>query len=272
VPSAAERATLSEYQKNMPGFEGLTPLCIAWIAAVIFFGGFVQGSLGLGFPLVATPLIAFATGIHTAVVIVLLPCIACVVLTMWKSPKLRETLAQFWMMPLWAFIGASIGTRLFVLYPAFPYTLLLAAVILIYLNLERLGRTEWPLVRRHERAAGAFFGIAAGLSEGTANIAAPPLIVYYLALGLTPAMLVQALNICFLTGKSTQFFTLATVGGVSATQWLSTVPLMAASAVGALYGVRVRDRIDAATYRRWLKAALLAIAFVLCAQFAWQHL
>jgi uncharacterized membrane protein YfcA len=232
----------------------------------------VQGALGLGFPMVATPLIAFATDIHTAVIIVLLPCIACIVVTMWKSPGLRETLVRFWMMPLWAFLGASVGTRLFILYPQFPYTLLLAAVILVYLNLERLGRTEWPLVRRNKGKAGMVFGIMAGVCEGTANIAAPPLIVYYLALGLQPAMLVQALNICFLTGKTTQLFTLASAGGVGATQWLVTTPLMVASAAGALYGIGIRNRIDGLTYRSWLKRALLAIAVVLCVQFAWDQL
>ena len=253
----------------MPGFESITPLLALWIAVVILFAGFVQGALGLGFPMVATPLIAFSTDIHTAVIIVLLPCIACILVTMWKSPGLRETLSQFWMMPLWAFTGALIGTRVFVLYPAFPYTLLLAAVIFAYLNLERLGRTDWPLVKRHRALAGMLFGIAAGLTEGTANVAAPPLIVYYLALGLEPALLVQALNICFITGKTTQFFTLNAVGGVSATQWLVTTPLMAASAAGALYGSTIRSRIDALTYRRWLKHALLAIAVVLCAQYIW---
>jgi uncharacterized membrane protein YfcA len=255
----------------MPGFESVTPLVVVWIAVVILFGGFVQGALGLGFPMVATPLIAFATDIRTAVIVVLLPCIACIAVTMWKAPYLREALSRFWMMPLAAFVGAAIGTRLFVLYPTFPYTLLLAGVIVVYLNLERFGRSEWPFVIRHRRVCGMCFGLAAGVSEGTANIAAPPLVVYYLALGLSPAMLVQALNICFITGKTTQFATLATVGGVTATQWLVTVPLMAASAAGAAYGSRVRGRIDALTYRRWLRHALLAIAVVLCVQFAWQY-
>jgi uncharacterized membrane protein YfcA len=255
----------------MPGFESVTPLLAVWIVVVILFAGFVQGALGLGFPLVATPLIAFSTDIHTAVVIVLLPCIACIVVTMWKAPGLRETLSQFWMMPLWAFVGALLGTRLFVAYPEFPYALLLAAVIFVYLNLERLGRAEWPLVKRHKALAGMVFGVAAGLSEGTANVAAPPLIVYYLALGLDPGLLVQALNICFITGKTTQFFTLAATGGVTATQWLVTLPLIAASATGTLYGSTIRNRIDALTYRRWLKHALLSIAVVLCVQFAWSE-
>jgi uncharacterized membrane protein YfcA len=86
-------------------------------------------------------------------------------------------------------------------------------------------------------------------------------------LNLQPAMLVQALNICFLTGKSTQFATLAIVGGVPASQWIATLPFAAVATAGALYGVRVRSRIDALTYRRWLVRALLAIALVLCVQY-----
>jgi hypothetical protein len=53
---------------------------------------------------------------------------------------------------------------------------------------------------RHRYAYAAVFGIMAGVSEGTANVAAPPLIVYYLGIGASPLLLVQALNLCFFTG------------------------------------------------------------------------
>jgi uncharacterized membrane protein YfcA len=91
--------------------------------------------------------------------------------------------------------------------------------------------------------------------------------VYYLALSVPPTAFVQALNICFLTGKSTQFATLATAGGVTAYEWLMTLPLVVIATVGALWGVRIRSRIDAVTYRRWLKGALFAIALILCAHY-----
>src|SRR6185436_14535184 len=113
-----------------------------------------------------------------------------------------------------------IGTSIFIAYPGFPYTLLLAGMIAIYLSLGWLGRSEWPFVRRHKHPFGFVFGVIAGLSEGTANVAAPALIVYYLAIAVQPTMLVQAMNICFLTGKTTQVVTLATAGSVTATQWL----------------------------------------------------
>lgn len=256
----------------MPGFETLTLALVAWIALVMLFAGLIQGAIGLGFPTVATPLIALATDIRTAVIIVLLPCLATVITSAARSGYFRRTLAEFWMMPLYALAGAAVGTRLFIEFPGFPYTLLLAAVILVYLNLDRFGRGEWAHMRRHKHAYGAFFGVLAGVSEGTANVAAPPLIIYYLGISLQPAMLVQAMNLCFIAGKSAQFATLATVGGVTAVQWAMTLPLAVIGSAGAWYGVKVRNRIDAPTYRKWLRGALYAIAGILIAQYLYENL
>jgi uncharacterized protein len=255
----------------MPGFEAGGVAVLTWIVLVMIGAGFVQGALGIGFPMVATPLIALIADLRTAVIMVLLPCIATVVVSLVRGASLRSAVSQFWMMPIYSLIGAAIGTRIFVAFPQFPYALLIAALIFCYLNLDWLGRTEWPLVKRHRYIFAPVFGVLGGLSEGTANVAAPPLIVYYLALSLQPTTLVQALNICFLTGKSTQFATLTIAGGVTAAQWAFTLPFAAIAAGGALYGVRVRNRIEAATYRRWLVRALLAIALVLCVQYAYRH-
>jgi uncharacterized protein len=254
----------------MPGYESLTPQIIAWIVLVMAIAGVMQGALGLGFPTVATPLITMVTDIRTAIILVLLPCLATVALNLVRGGSLRPVLAEFWMMPIYMLVGAAIGTRLFVVYPEFPYALLLAGVIFIYLNLDRLGRTHWPGMARHRYAYAAVFGVMAGVSEGTANVAAPPLIVYYLGIGASPLLLVQALNLCFFTGKATQFATLATVGGVGATQWIATLPLAAVAAAGAWAGIHIRSRIDADTYRRWLKWALFAIALFLIAQQLWR--
>jgi uncharacterized protein len=253
----------------VPGFETLPFSLVLGIVAIMLIAGVMQGALGLGFPTVATPLIAFFTDMRSAVILVLLPCLATVAVVVFRGGPLRPVLAQFWMMPCYMLLGAAVGTRLFIAYPEFPYALLLSGLIFVYLNLDRLGRAHWPLMLRHRRAFGALFGFAAGLTEGSANVAAPALIIYYLGIGLPPVMLVQALNICFLTGKSTQFVTLATTGGVTLAQWAATLPLAIIAASGTLYGIRVRSRIDAATYRVWLKYALFAMALILAGQYGW---
>jgi hypothetical protein len=82
-------------------------------------------------------------------------------------------------------------------------------------------------------------------------------------------MLVQALNICFLVGKTTQFTVLTFRGGVGVNEWLATLPLVAIGVAGSLIGVRIRNHIDAHAFRVWVTRALFVIAVGLLAQYAW---
>jgi len=247
--------------------ESLSPYLLAWITCAIVLAGLIHGALGFGFPFVATPLIAMVSDMRTAIFTVLVPTLAAVAVNIAMSGSLRTVLARFWMMPVYAIVGSFIGTTLFVMMPRFPYALLLALAIFVYLNLDRLGLGELPVVGRHERAFAPLSGIAAGFFEGTANVAAPPLIIFYLALGLAPAALVQALNICFLVGKLIQFTVLTTRGGITLAQWATTLPLAVVAAGALIFGLRIRHRINAQTFRVWVKRFLLATALVLLGQF-----
>jgi len=250
----------------MPGIESFSLSVMLWVVTAVLLAGLIQGALGFGFPFIATPMVAMVADMRTAIITVLLPTLATVLVTLATSGPLGPVLKRFWMMPIYAFLGALAGTALFVAAPGAPYQLLLALTIIGYLNLDRLARGNWPLIRRHERAFGPIAGVAAGLFEGTANVAAPPLIIYYLALGVAPALLVQALQICFTVGKTTQFTVLTLYGGVDASQWVATLPLVAVATTAGYVGARVRNRIDALVFRIWVKRSLLAIALVLLVQ------
>ena len=256
----------------MPGFESFSLAVMLWVVTAVILAGFIQGALGFGFPFVATPMVAMVVDMRTAVITILLPTLATCLVTLAASGPVGPVLARFWMMPIYAFLGALAGTWLFVMLPGAPFQLLLALIIVVYLNLDRIARGNWPLIRRHERAFGPLAGVAAGVFEGTANVAAPPLIIYYLALGLAPLMLVQALQICFIVGKTTQFTVLTMYGGVTAAQWLATLPMIAVAVAASFGGTRVRNRIAAETFRIWVKRSLLVIALALLAQYAYQHL
>lgn len=250
----------------MAGLESLSPWLIAYVALVIAVAGWIQGALGLGFPMIATPLIAAATNMQVAVVMVLIPCIATVIVSILRSPGFAGILQRFWWISIVALLGAAAGAKLFVLFPGFPYALLLAGVILFYLNLERLGLSQWPLMQRNEKSFGLLFGFLGGLSESTANIAAPPLIIYYLGIGLQPLLLVPAMNISFFVGKATQFATLAPSGIATMEQWLLTLPLAVVATIASWYGSKVRSRIDGPTYRIWMRRMLLTMALILLTQ------
>ena len=253
----------------MPGFENLSLLTLVWVALVLAFAGAVQGALGVGFPMLATPMIATVTDMRTAVILVLLPCVATTVTNIVMSGRFLQTLRRYWFMPLCMLAGAAIGARLFVAFPGFPYALLLSGVILLYLYLDRLGRVEWAFVSQHRVASGVGFGFLAGLSEGTANIAAPPLLMYLFSLGVDRMTFVQILNLCFTVGKPTQMAVLTLEGGVTWTQWAVTLPFAVIATATAIAGVKIRDRIDAGSYRRWLLRLLFVIALILVIQYGY---
>jgi len=251
----------------MPSLDSLSLIAIVYVAIAIGIAGLVHGTLGLGFPLVATPLISLATGIKTAIVLVVPPTLAVVIAAIVAGGGFLPTLRDWWRMPFWMFAGAIAGTQLFIWIDPAPLTLLLALAIFVWLGLDWIGRGQLALLRRHPHRSGVLFGFLGGVFEGSVNIAAPPLLIYFLSLGLAPAALVKALNLCFLTGKTTQITTLALTTEITLGVWLSTLPLCAIGIATSLAGTRIRNRVDAATYRRWLKQALLAMAALLVGQF-----
>jgi len=240
---------------------------LGWIVLAIVIAGVIHGALGFGFPFIATPLVAIVTDLRMAVITLLLPTLAITTVSIVRTGPILPVIKRFWVIPVFSLAGAVAGTWVFVMAPEIPYMLILALVTLAYLYLDRLGLGSLPLVRRNERPLAPLAGLTAGIFEGTLNVSGPPLIVFYLALGLTPASMVQALNISFTVSKLAQFTVLATHGEVTPTLWVATLPLALLAATVFFVGLRVRNRGTTETYRAWVKRALLVIALAMLGQY-----
>ncbi len=222
--------------------------------------------IGLGFPMVATPLMALTTDVRSAIVTLLLPTLAINLVNIFRGGKWASSIGRFWLMALCGAAGSLLGTRLLVYTDPEPYKLVLAAVIAVYLFHHRLGmRMQW--VRRHTSTASVIFGLAGGFLAGTVNVMVPALIIFALEMNLTPRVTVQVFNFCFLLGKLSQGFVLASHGYLGPQELLSALPYVAAALAALGFGIHFRNRIDAEIYRRWLKRALAAIAILLILQY-----
>jgi hypothetical protein len=73
---------------------------------------------------------------------------------------------------------------------------------------------------------------------------------------------------CFTVGKGSQVATLASAGALNAATWAAVAGLTVPSVAALVAGMRVRDRIDAQTYRRWLRKALWVMVALLVLQFS----
>jgi uncharacterized membrane protein YfcA len=252
----------------MPGFEDIQVSTYLLILGIVLLAALVHGALGMGFPMLATPLAAMLTDVLSAMLIVLVPTLAVNIVSIAKGGHWRQSVGRHWPLALYGALGSIVGTRLLVATDPAPYKLLLAAVILGYLYINRYG-VRMPWVNRRPALAYLVFGTCGGLLAGTVNVMVPALIIFALEAGLAPRVTVQVFNFCFLLGKLSQALVLARTGLFTSDVILATVPLAAATVAALAVGMILQNRIDGETYRRWMKHVLLVIAVMLVGQYGY---
>ena len=229
----------------------------------------IHGAFGLGFPMVATPLLALMFDVKTAILLTLAPNVLVNLWSLMHGGDCWQTIKRYWYIATVMTLGSAIGTVLLVVLDPNPFRLLLAASIVFYLVSDRLSRLDLSILRRKPHQSGILVGLGGGLLGGTVNVGAPPLMIYFLELGVKPLVLVQAINLCFLAGKSTQILTFAALGYLTIDLILWSMPLAVVAMGGLAVGMRLRQRIDASQYRRMLRLLLWLLSALLVSQFVY---
>lgn len=234
--------------------------------AIGLFSGLVHGFVGIGFPLVATPLFSLLFGFQQAVPLLVLPTLLMVVCTMTAFGRAlppREALRLYWPLLPTLPIGIYFGTRALFALDTDLLSLLLAAVVAVFLYLDRRGRTRVALLQRHPTAFAVPFGLAAGICEGAVNVSGPMLLIFFLMLELEAGAIIAVMSYLFLLGKLVQAAELTRIGALDAAVWQAALPLCATGAAMFFLGVRLRARFDPARYRGWLKGTLALMVALL---------
>jgi uncharacterized protein len=252
------------------GLEQLfSPALIAALIAIIVIAGLAHGTVGFGFPLVSTPLVALLVDIKTAVLVTVLPNIAVNIVSILRGGNWRESIGRYWPLALWVVVGTLIGSRMLLTVPHEPLEILLALMIVAFLLQDRWRRLDWSWVKRHPQLAAGVFGVLGGVLSGAVNVAMPPLIIYLMTLGLAPVAMTQTLNLCFIAGKTVQALALGASDAASERLLYASLPLVPLAAVALYFGMRLQSRISAETYVAILRKVLALIAAALVLQVAW---
>lgn len=236
-------------------------------AGILFLAGLVHGTLGLGFPLIATPLLALFMDVRSAILITLLPTATVNIASILRGGHWGESIGQFWPMALYSLIGGAIGATFIIVSDPAPFKLLLALLIFLYLASGWLGQFKMNWVVQYKGWSMLLFGLAAGIAAGSTNVMVPILIIYSLELGLAATVMVQMFNMCFLAGKVAQMVMFAAAGLIGAEFLLSTTPLAGVALAALLTGMAVRNRISGDHYKKIVRVVLLMLAVMLTAQY-----
>jgi uncharacterized membrane protein YfcA len=246
-----------------------SPALIAGVTVIIVAAGLAHGTLGFGFPLISTPLVALLVDIKTAVLVTVLPNVAVNLISILRGGNWRESIGRYWTLALWVVVGTLIGSRLLLTMPHEPLQIVLALMIVVFLMQDRLRALDWSWSKRRPQLAAFAFGTVAGVLSGAVNVAMPPLVIYLMTLELSPIALTQVLNLCFIAGKSVQALALGVADATSQKLLYASLPLVPIAAVAVYAGLRLQSRISGESYRALLRKTLAAIAAALVLQVVW---
>jgi uncharacterized membrane protein YfcA len=256
-------------RKLMFGLDALfTPAMIAALVAIVIVAAIAHGAIGFGFPLISTPLVALLIDVKTAVLITVIPNIVVNVVSILRGGNWRESIGRYWPIAIWVVLGTVVGTHFLLLAPPELLQLVLAAMIVVFLSQDRLRRLDWGWIRRRPVASGVVFGLVAGLFSGAVNVAAPPLVIYFMMLELPPVALTQVLNLCFIAGKTVQAATLSLAGPGSLPLLTASLPLTVLAICALFLGIQLQKRMSAAIYFTILRVTLAAFVVLLVGQAA----
>lgn len=242
-------------------------LLILMAIAIMLFAGLVHGTLGLGFPMVATPMLAVSFDVRTAILITLLPTVAVNLVSIWNSRESLNEARRFLPLTGFTLVGSVLGAYILATSDPDPFRLVLASLILLYLWTSYASGISFLWVSNHLLIAMLVFGLIAGISGGVTNVMVAVLVIFFLSLGVPRKTMVPALNSCFLAGKVSQIIVLFAAGLLSLELLLETTPLAIAAVAALMIGQSLREKIALDVYRRVLQGLLAILAMVLIVQF-----
>lgn len=238
---------------------------LVFLSIVLFFAALVQGSIGFGFPLISTPLIAMITDLKTAVLYVAIPTLLINIISIFSEGNFLQAIKRFYPIALMAMIGSAIGTQILVHSSSDFFKLLLALSIFFYLFIRNF-KFEMKWVNKKPRLSIVVFGFISGMLGGLANGMSPILIIYSLESKHTKKEVIQSSNLCFLFGKIVQVLIFALNGEV--TQELLNVSMLSlvVVAIAVVIGIRIRNKVPQDNYNKIIKFFLFLIALALVYQ------
>ena len=242
------------------------------VIPVMIFAGLVHGALGLGFPMVATPLIALFVDVRVAIVITLLPTAVVNLASVAVNHNFQSVVSRYTPLALATMVGSLIGSAVLAITGADIFRLLLALLILVFLWTQYQSKlpSQWLQINRIVLLI--LVGLVAGFAGGTTNVMVAILLIYFLSAEVARAEMVTAMNLCFLIGKVSQISVFLVLGLISFTLLLKTVPLAAVALGSLLLGQRIGSKIPKQRYQRWLRYLLAVIAVILIVQFVSQYM
>jgi uncharacterized membrane protein YfcA len=235
-----------------------------WAACAFLFvmGGFVKGTMGVGFPLVVLPTLSLLIPAPQAMGMLVMPVLLSNLFQAMEGGNIGYSLRRF---------GSLLGVQGVVTLFTVKYSSglsvenlnLLIAISLLVAVLWMGFKPNLSVPARYEQVACILVGALAGFMGGVSTLTGPFIITLLMALKLTREQFIGSISIIYLAGSLPMYGAMIWYErfgwfevGLSA---LGLLPMFAGLQMGKI----VRHRLSEETFRKILLFYLLVLALVL---------
>lgn len=235
------------------------------LVLIMLFAGFVQGSIGFGFPMISTAFLALFIDIQTAIFFTLIPSLFLNIVSIKSEGHFFEAIKNFYPFAIFSMLGCAVGTFILLNYETPSFKIFLAFIILFYLSFNQFNM-KLSFVAKYPKFSEKFFGITTGLVGGLTNVMAPIFLIYSIESKYTRAQTIQAANICFLFAKFVQIFLFFISGKLANIEVSFSLSILLGVAFSFYLGLQLKKRINVELYKKIIKALLFLIAMNILVQ------
>ncbi|MBI4522841.1 MAG: sulfite exporter TauE/SafE family protein [Deltaproteobacteria bacterium] len=233
-----------------------------FVALALLLAAFVKGTTGLGFPMIATPMVAMLLDIRTAITILVIPNILMDFAQILRGGFPSAVLRRFaWLLVL-SVVGVFLGTKLLVMLPIWILNFTLGIMVLMFVSSQWI-RFDFTISTNREQIVSPVVGLAAGFLNGMTNVAGPPLAMYLYSLKLPKLEFIKSIATIFVVTKASQLVAVSTWNLFTPQTLFLSLEVTVVVLLGFYAGLKTQDRIHQQTFNRWLLAFLFATGITL---------
>lgn len=231
-------------------------------AVTLVIGGVVKGSLGVGLPLVAVPLLALWLPSGQAIALLAAPVVLSNLIQSLEGDRLSDVWRRFRGLIV-AQLIVTVATVSFTVHlSTTQLSAMIAGSVLLAVALLAL-QPNVTVPARHEQSVGVVVGVCSGLLGGVSSLTGPILITYLMALRLKRDDFVRSISLIYLTGSLPLYGAMVAFGRIAWSDLgLSLLALMPVY-LGMQMGRAVRQRLDEHRFRAIVLGFLVVVAVVL---------
>ena len=245
----------------------MTGADIAVVLVASLVGAFVKSITGMGYPLIAVPIISLALGVQDAVVIVAAPNLAANAILCFGARADRQHTRDLPKLVGFGLVGAMVGTVALVNVPEDPLLIALAITIGVFVA-NYLRSPELRIAPATSARWAPAVGAVAGLMQGAVGVSGPVVAAWMHGYRLSKQAYVFAVTLIFGATGFVQLVLLTATGEYDAERLavsaLAFIPVLAMIPVGST----LRRRLAGAQFDRAVLGVLVLSGLALVFQVA----